>query len=495
MSETDPPQDAGRPAPPDAKRRPLQGGEELHEAQRSEDGGGARIPSGRPAPPDAQRPPLQGEAETHEAQRRKVGGSATSPADAGRPASPDAQRRPLEGGEELHVAKRSEDGGGEPNPQAKRSEDGGGEPTAKPFALVFICLIAYASLYPFSDWRDQGISPLGFLLAPLPRYWTGFDVGANFLGYAPLGFLLALAMRRSSRGRLGLGAIVAATAAAALLSLGLETAQSYLPSRIASNVDLALNSAGALAGAVSAWAVERAGVMDRWSRVRARWFKPDARGTLVLLALWPLALLFPAAVPFGLGQVYERLELALGQALADSAFVEWLPVRDLELQPLVPLAVLVCVALGALVPCLLGYGVVRTRWQRLAVAGFALTVALAASSLSAALTYGPEHAWAWLDLPVQVGLALAMVLALALLALPGRAALALALLGLAIQLGLLNQAPADPYFAQTLQTWEQGRFIRFHGLVQWLGWLWPYAVLVHLLVRLTAREAGPAGQP
>jgi hypothetical protein len=57
----------------------------------------------------------------------------------------------------------------------------------------------------------------------------------------------------------------------------------------------------------------------------------------------------------------------------------------------------------------------------------------------------------------------------------------LALLALGVYLSLLNQAPAGPYFSQTLQTWEQGRFIRFNGLAQWLGWLWPYAVLAYLL--------------
>ncbi len=41
--------------------------------------------------------------------------------------------------------------------------------------------------------------------------------------------------------------------------------------------------------------------------------------------------------------------------------------------------------------------------------------------------------------------------------------------------GAGGQAPVDPYFAQSLQAWEQGRFIRFHGLAQWIGWLWPYA--------------------
>ena len=46
------------------------------------------------------------------------------------------------------------------------------------------------------------------------------------------------------------------------------------------------------------------------------------------------------------------------------------------------------------------------------------------------------------------------------------------------------QAPADPYFAQTLQAWEQGRFVRFHGLAQWVGWLWPYAAIGWFLAQL-----------
>ena len=57
---------------------------------------------------------------------------------------------------------------------------------------------------------------------------------------------------------------------------------------------------------------------------------------------------------------------------------------------------------------------------------------------------------------------------------------------------LVARAPADPYFAQSLQAWEQGRFIRFHGAAQWVGWIWPYAALVYLLARLAARE--PAGR-
>ena len=412
------------------------------------------------------------------------------PADAGEPALPGALRRPLQGEAELHDAQHREDVRGVQIFQ--RSENDGGVQSASwPLALATVCLIVYASLYPFSEWRNQGISPLNFLTASLPRYWTGFDVGINLAGYAPLGFLLALAALRSRRTR---WPVSVAVLSAGALSLAMEALQSYLPSRVPSNVDFALNTAGAALGACSAWLLEKAGAIARWSRVRARWFVRDARGALVLLALWPVALLFPASVPLGLGQVIERLEYWLAEMLADTPFLDWLPVRDIELQPLVPGAEVICVALGALIPCLLAYSVVRTWPQRFVFLLLVLGGGIALTALSAALSYGPAHAWAWLDLPVQVGLVMGGVFALLLVPVPRRASAALLLLALCVHLSLLNQAPAGPYFAETLQIWEQGRFVRFNGLAQWLGWLWPFAALVYVLLRLSMRKAGEAGE-
>ena len=94
-------------------------------------------------------------------------------------------------------------------------------------------------------------------------------------------------------------------------------------------------------------------------------------------------------------------------------------------------------------------------------------------------TYGPVAA----TLPY---LASAVLAALA-LALSRRAAVVLLPLVLVVHLSLLNDAPTNAYFAQTLQAWEQGRFIRFFGIGQWLGWLWPYAALVHVLLRAARR--------
>jgi len=39
---------------------------------------------------------------------------------------------------------------------------------ALPLALFYAATIVYASLYPFSDWRDQGNAPWEFLFAPPP---------------------------------------------------------------------------------------------------------------------------------------------------------------------------------------------------------------------------------------------------------------------------------------------------------------------------------------
>ena len=358
---------------------------------------------------------------------------------------------------------------------------------AWPLFWIYAVLIVYASLYPFDDWRFQGQVSWSFLVAPWPRYWTGFDVFSNVVGYAPLGFLLALAWHRSRRH----GPVITLTVGfAAGMSLSMESLQMFLPVRVPSNLDAILNVAGAWAGAVLAHGLARLGWIERWSRFRARWFEAEASGALALLAIWPLALLFPAPVPFGLGHVLERLEVTWVGWLRGTPWLEWWPVRTVELQPLLPLAETMCIALGLLLPCLLVYGVVRRRPQRWALAAACLGAGLLASALSAALTYGPANAWGWVSPEVFKGLVWALVVAGVLAWCPPRLCWILTLAAVVLQLSLLNNASADAYFPLTLQTWEQGRFIRFHGLIQWLGWLWPYALLGYLVRQLSA--ASPA---
>lgn len=362
---------------------------------------------------------------------------------------------------------------------------------AWPLSLIYTALIVYASLFPFTGWRSQGIPPWAFLTAPFPRYWSGFDVAINIAGYVPFGSVLALSALRSGYFK---HAIWMPCAVAIVFSLTMEMLQSYLPVRFPSREDWLLNSFGAIMGATGTVLLAGRGWILRWNQWRSQWFVEHAHGGLVLLALWPIALLFPPPVPFGLGHVVERVEDVLENWLVDTPFFDWIPLRVLDLEPMNPGVQVVCVALGLLLPCLLAYCIIPTRAKRIAFALLLIAAGITMTVLSSALSWGPAHAWTWLDLPVQVGLGLALVLALVLALLPFGISSPLLLLLMGIYLNLLNQAPSNPYLEQTLQAWEQGRFIRFHGLAQWLGWLWPYATLLFVVALQWQRDSEHLGK-
>lgn len=358
---------------------------------------------------------------------------------------------------------------------------GKGHTSAQPLAWLYAALIVYASLYPFGPWRDQDIAPWAFLWAPRTPYWSAFDVAANLWGYAPLGFWVTLASLRLGRVR---GPWWRGFGAGVVLSFAMEATQSYLPMRVPSQADWLLNSLGAGIGAWVAQTLERRGVLLRYSAMRQRWFVAQTHGALPLLLTWPFALLFPLATPLGLGQVLERSENFLAQLLADTPFLEWLPMRSVELQPLMPATQTLCVALGLVLPVLLAYSVMPQRRTRMLALWLLQGVALLVTSLSGALTWGPWQTWSWLTTPTLVGLALGLLLGLLALPLTMRASLVLLLaLGLT-HLSLVNMAPTSSYFDQSLQIWEQGRFIRFNGLAQWLGWLWPFGLIAEAMRRL-----------
>ena len=353
--------------------------------------------------------------------------------------------------------------------------------SARPLAWLYAALIVYASLSPFGPWRDQDIAPWAFLWAPRTPYWSAFDVAANLLGYAPLGFWITLSALRLGRRR---GAWLRGGLTGCLLSLLLEGLQSYLPMRVPSQSDWILNSLGAFLGSTLAQTLERRGVLFRYSAMRQRWFVDETHGALPMLLIWPLTLLFPLALPLGLGQVLERLENFLAQLLSNTPFLEWLPMRSVELQPLMPATQSLGVALGLLLPVLLAYSVMPKGQTRLHALWVLCLLAAFASSLSCALSFGPLQIWAWLTRPVVLGLIVGMMVSISLVWISLRASLVLLLVAALIHSALVNTAPIDVYLDQTLQTWEQGRFIRFHGLAQWLGWLWPYALILDVMRRL-----------
>jgi VanZ family protein len=362
--------------------------------------------------------------------------------------------------------------------------------SAAPLALLYAALIVYASLSPFAGWKlPAGVPWLGFGHMPWRPWWTSFDLVSNLLGYMPFGALLFGAQVRSGRAP-GVSALATVLVGCAL-SLCMESLQNWLPQRVPSVVDWLLNTAGTLLGLAAALVVQAVGGVARWQVLRDRWFIVRSAGAIALLLLWPVGLLFPTPVPFGLGQVLVPLQEAAAAALDGTpweSWVEgWVNARD-ALTPLSRGAEWVAIVLGFLAPSFVAFSVLRRDWRRVIQVPAALAVGLGATTLSTALNFGPQHALAWLNPAVLPALVMGCLLAVGLAFVPRRVAAGLGLVALTALVALVAQAPIDPYYAESLQAWEQGRFIRFHGAAQWVGWLWPYVALVYLLLRVTARD-------
>jgi len=336
---------------------------------------------------------------------------------------------------------------------------------ARYLALAWCGLVIYGSLHPFAGWRDTGISPFAFLDAGWPRYWTAFDLAANVAVYAPLGFLLTLALR-------GLPGRYTAPILAAMfaggLSLGLEAVQSWLPSRVPSNVDLACNAAGGALGAILAqWSGPR--LFNRIAAWQSRLLAPvpHAELGLTLIGLWLLIPLSPEILLFGAGDLRQALGLGGAVPFAAESFA------------LIEASV---TAFNAVAAGLVARQLCRRTMQAYVVVPALILLALLVRTLAAAILDAPGQAFAWLTPGSELGLLAAAVILLVTLPLPPPARTVIAALALMAGTVLVNLAPPNPYSAAALAVWRQGHFLNFNGLTRLIGILWPFLTLPFLLL-------------
>jgi VanZ family protein len=340
---------------------------------------------------------------------------------------------------------------------------------ARLLLLVYALLVVYASLYPLAGWRDHGLSPLEFLFAPWPRYVVPFDLAADVVGYAVLGALAVLAWHpHLRRGR----AVLAATAAGLALSILLESMQTYLPARVASNVDVLCNTAGTLAGALAGLAL--APLSPGFRGWRARLFLPGALTDvgLALLGLWLFMQLNPAMLLFGGGDLRNLIAGPVGPARAPEFFA--------AIEAVTAAANLAAVAL--LTSAIVAPGAPLRRVIVLLVAA-----ALAVKTLAFTIILRAQDSFAWLTPGALRGVAIGVLLALLALTLPRVARMALAAVLLTAAAVLVNHAPPNPYLAEILRLWQQGHFLNFNGLTRLVATLWPLAAVAYLIV-LAARR-------
>jgi VanZ family protein len=338
-------------------------------------------------------------------------------------------------------------------------------PLARMAFWVYAALTVYASLYPLEGWRDAGLSPLAYLSSPWPRYVTAFDLSANVLGYVPYGFLCVLALYPRLR---GLAAFGAAVGSALVLSFGLEAVQSYLPARVATNLDALCNLAGALAGAgigVLLAPQILGGPLKRW-RSAAFFEGAGIDAGLALLALWVFTQLNPATLAFAAGDLRDLLAAGQGRARGPEFFV--------SIEAFTAAANLVSVAL------LLSALVRPPHSPRVMFAGLVLSAVLVKVA-AYSIVMRAENVLVWLTPGAQLGLVFGVVVALAAMSLPRVARLALAAVLIMAATVLVNLSPPNPYLAATLKLWQQGHFLNFNGLTRLVSALWAFAALGYLI--------------
>lgn len=350
-------------------------------------------------------------------------------------------------------------------------------PVARATLLAYFCLIVYASWFPFSGWSNNGLSPLAYIEhMALPRYWTKFDAGVNIVGYIPLGALIVYSMYPYVR---GIAAVLLASLAAILISGTMEAVQSYLPSRVPSNLDLFTNATGGGIGAI-AGALSARKLLDHSHlyRLRQRWFAPHASQGLVLLGLWPLAQIYPQGYLFGLGQLLPILSEWLSELLDIeidlAAYLRPAKVLTVEQYWLSETIITACGMTGAALAllCLLRRGAPKAGLI-IGLVGTALLV----KTLASALLFSPENAFVWITPGAEGGFLISLLMLGGLAFAPQVAQRRVAAIAILFSLVIINITPVNPYFLSTLQSWVQGKFLNFNGAAQFLSLLWPFVAI------------------
>ena len=350
-------------------------------------------------------------------------------------------------------------------------------------ALVFYAmLVVYASCFPFSGWHDNGLLPWSYLGEQLPHYWTGFDLAVNVIGYVPLGALAVLAMYPRLRGA---QAVTAASMAGIVLAMLLEAVQSYLPSRVPSNLDLMTNGSGMLIGALVGEAM-RSPVLEqsRLRELRRAWFSEQASLGLIVVSMWPLAQIFPQPYLFGHGQLLGTVSRWMSDWLeAPIDLSQWLWAElGSGIEHYFPAEVIVtaCGMTGAVLTLLCQ---TRRHAPKTMLAIMLLMAALSIKTLAHALLFDPDDALGWLTPSATSGLLIGVVMLAGLSFAPPLAQRRAAIFALALGLAVMNIMPANPYFMSTLQEWVQGRFLNFNGAAHFLSLTWPLFALWFLTHR------------
>lgn len=333
-------------------------------------------------------------------------------------------------------------------------------------AIGYALFIVYASLSPFSGWREQGIVFVDVLQLPLNSPYTLFDVVLNFLSYIPFGLLVGLTLRaRHSAIITALWAVLLGI----LLSASMEYLQMYLPLRASSNLDLLTNSVGMVFGAVLAVSITS---WTSWFAHLTHWrnrlfhSEKEMDFGLALLALWMFGQINPTLPMLGNLFIHE-VALQPFVTTISAPFNSWESLT----------VMLNLLMLGVLLITLLRIPRHIGNTLLVVLVGVALVKFIIAAVLlkSSALLL-------WINSEAMLGISSGTILLSIGVRLPRRK---LIYLGAVITLSyftLVNMAIPhnSPASSMTIYQWNQGHLRNYNGLAQTISLIFPVLLLFHL---------------
>lgn len=332
--------------------------------------------------------------------------------------------------------------------------------------LGYTLFIVYASLSPFSGWRDQGLSFIDVLRQPLLLTYTAFDAILNLLSYLPLGLLLGLALRSRLS---ALPSLLCACALGISLSVSMEFLQMYLPTRTSSNLDLLTNSTGTLIGALLALSITRwTRLYNRLTSWRDRTFRHGKMMDfgLALLALWMFGQINPSLPMLGNVFISEVARQPFAATLS-TPFDAWESAA----------VILNLLMLGTLL-----LTVLRNPAKVVDALLLVLTCVALVKFLTAAILLKSSAMLLWANSEAMLGILMGSVMLLFTRRLKRRNVIrfgAMQTIGYIIVAHFVLDS-RTPAAAMSIYHWHYGHLLNYNGLAQTITLVFPALLLLHL---------------
>jgi VanZ family protein len=340
---------------------------------------------------------------------------------------------------------------------------------ARHLAAVYIALLICACLYPMSGWRGMGLPLFDYLIAPWPKYFEPGEIIINLIGYMPLGLVVVSALPRKWAWK---RKVVVTVLLGTMLSFCMETIQNFLPTRVASNVDLAANSLGALLGALlgARWGKAIFSPGRGLARLRERYIAdPGLVGdaAMVLIILWVFVQLTPDQLLFAGGELRRLLDIAPPLPFEPARLIAFETAQTASMM----------LAVGLFARCTL-----RTSGAVPIVV--LLLLGMGARLIGSACFFVPSSPLAWLTPGVRYGFFVGVALLFIALRLPRVAQHALAGASLLMASVLINMMPESPYFLRSVTGGpgiiQRANYPNFYALCRLIAAIWPFVALTYL---------------